>query len=98
MSTTQTEYEKQNELDLKQIAGKANNIEINERTIQAYKDEFGKKGLIPTKEEDYPKEDFHMVKKQKAFDALVDPTQGIRKVIESMVRQPVTIFDKNGNP
>jgi hypothetical protein len=36
------------------------------------------------------------VKKQKAFDALVDPTQGIRKIIESMIRQPVTIFDKNG--
>jgi hypothetical protein len=36
-----------------------------------------------------------MVAKQKKFDAFVDPSQGIRKVIESMVRQPVTIFDKN---
>jgi hypothetical protein len=89
---------KQNELALKQIAGKPQHIEINERTIQAYKKAFSDKGLVITQEEDYPMEDFHLVKKQKAFDSLVDPTQGIRKIIESMIRQPVTIFNKQGKP
>jgi len=89
---------KQNKIALNKIAGKPRNIEINERTIQAYKEEFSKKGLVITKEEEYPQEDFHLVAKQKNFDSLVDPSQGIRKIIESMVRQPVTIFDKNGKP
>jgi hypothetical protein len=89
---------KQNKLALNKIAGKPKNIEINERTLQAYKEEYAKKGLVITKEEDYPQEDFHLVAKQKNFDALVDPSQGIRKIIESMIRQPVTIFDKNGKP
>ena len=89
---------KQNKLALNKIAGKAQHIEINERTLEAYKEEFGKKGLVITREEDYPQEDFHLVAKQKNFDALVDPSQGIRKIIESMIRQPVTIFDKNGKP
>jgi hypothetical protein len=90
--------EKQNKLALSRIAGKAQHIEINERTIQAFKEEFGKKGLTVSKEEDYPMEDYHLVAKQKQFDALVDPEQGIRKVIESMVRQPITVFNKNGKP
>ena len=88
----------QNERELRKIEGKPSNIEINERTIQAYREEFAKKGLVPTGEEDYPREDFHLVAKQKKFDFEVDPSQGIRKVIESMVRQPVTVFDKNGKP
>lgn len=102
MSTTEIEVneleEKQNKLALKQIAGKPKNIEINERTLVSYREEFTKKGCVITKEEEYPQEDFHMVKKQKAFDALVDPSQGIRKIIESMVRQPITIFNKQGKP
>jgi len=97
MSVSAMEKE-QNELALKRIAGTPRYIEINERTILAYKEEYAKIGLAPTKEEDYPQEDFHLVAKQKNFDALVDPTQGIRKVIDSMVRQPVTILDKNGKP
>jgi hypothetical protein len=87
---------KHNELSLKQIAGKTQHIEINERTLEAYRAEYTKKGLAVTREEDYPQEDFYLVKKLKQFDALVDPSQGIRKVIESMVRQPVTIFNKTG--
>jgi hypothetical protein len=90
--------QKQNELALKQIAGKAQHIEINERTIEAYKKGFADKGLVITKEDEYPQEDFHLVKKQKAFDALVDPSQGIKKVIESMIRQPITVFNKQGKP
>jgi hypothetical protein len=90
--------QKQNKLALNKIAGKPKNIEINERTLQAYKEEFAKKGLVITKEEEYPREDFWLVAKQKNFDSLVDPSQGIRKIIESMVRQPVTIFNKNGKP
>jgi hypothetical protein len=88
----------ENERELRKISGKAQHIEINTRTIDAYKEEFAKKGLVITKEEEYPQEDFHLVAKQKRFDGLVDPSQGIRKVIESMIRQPVTIFDKNGKP
>lgn len=99
MSVSITELEKQeNERQLLKFKGKAKHIEINERTLEAYREEFGKKGLVITKESEYPKEDFHMVAKQKAFDALVDPSQGIKKVIGTMVRQPVTIFDKNGKP
>jgi hypothetical protein len=45
-----------------------------------------------SKEEDNDQESSHLVKKLKEFDALVDPSKGIRKVIESMVRQPVTVF------
>jgi len=88
----------QDKLALNRIAGKPQHIEINERTIQAYKEEYAKKGLTPTREDDYPLEDYHLVAKQKQFDALVDPKQGIRKVIISMVRQPVTVFNKQGKP
>jgi hypothetical protein len=90
--------QKERQRELKKIEGKTNKIEINERTILAYKEEYGKKGLVPIGEEDYPREDFHLVAKQKQFDALVDPSQGIRKIIESMIRQPITIFDKKGKP
>jgi hypothetical protein len=88
----------QDKLALNRIAGKPQHIEINERTIEAYKEEFAKKGLTPSREEDWPQEDYHLVAKQKQFDALVDPKQGIRKIIQSMVRQPVTVFDKTGKP
>ena len=99
MSIEVSEMErKDNELALRRIEGKPQHIKINERTISAYKQEYAKKGLVPQGEEDYPREDFHLVKKQKAFDALVDPTQGIRRVIESMVRQPITIFNSKGQP
>jgi hypothetical protein len=43
-------------------------------------------------------EDFTLVARQKEFDALVDPKQGVRKIMGSMVRQPVTIFNKQGKP
>jgi hypothetical protein len=86
----------QEELEPRRIAGKTNNIEINERNLEAYRTEFRKKGLeVGTK--DYPQDDFIQIAKLKEFDRLVDPTQGIKKVIRSMVRQPVTVFDKNGN-
>jgi hypothetical protein len=87
----------QEELELRRIAGKTNNIEINERTLEAYRTEFRKKGLeVETK--DYPQDDFIQIAKLKEFDRLVDPTQGIKKVIGSMVTQPVTVFDKNAKP
>jgi hypothetical protein len=99
MSTTEmSELEEQkNKLALKRIVGKPNNIEINERTVTAYKEEYAKKGLVPTKQEDYPAEDFTHIARAKQF-SLVDPKQGIRKVITAMIRQPVTVFDKNGRP
>jgi hypothetical protein len=87
----------QEELEPRRIAGKTNNIEINERNLEAYRTEFRKKGIeVETK--DYPQDDFIQIAKLKEFDRLVDPTQGIEKVIGSMVRQPVTVFDKNGKP
>ena len=84
------------ELEMKRIEGETKNIQINEKTIEAYKAEYAKKGMAPKGEQDFPQEDFHLVAKQKTFDFLVDPSKGIRKVIESMVRQPVTVYDKNG--
>jgi hypothetical protein len=63
---------------------------------KAYKEEFAKKGLVITQKDDYPKEDFYLIKKQKGFDSLVDRTKGIRKVIQTMIRQPITEFDKTG--
>jgi len=83
-------------LKLKQVAGKPTNIEINERSLEEYRQEFAKKGLVITKKEEYPREDFYLVKKLKQFDALVDPPKGIKKVIQSMVRQPITEFDSKG--
>ena len=98
MSVVNEPQAQKDKLALNRIAGKPQHIEINERTIQAYKEEYAKKGLTPTREDDYPLEDYHLVAKQKQFDALVDPKQGIRKVIISMVRQPVTVFNKQGKP
>jgi hypothetical protein len=83
--------------ELMKIEGKAKHIEINERSLQEYKKAFADKGLV-VESKDYPAEDFALVSKQKEFDSLVDPSQGIRKVIISMVRQPVTVFDKSGKP
>ena len=99
MTTEISEFERQqNELELRAIAGKAQHIEINERTIAAYKKAFADKGLVVESEIDLPAEDYHLVKKAKDFDSRVDAPQGIKKVIESMVRQPVTVFNKNGKP
>src|ERR1044071_5528442 len=92
------ELEKEQEqLELRRIAGKTNNIEINGRTLESYRQEFRKKGLEP-ESKDYPMDDFVQISKLKEFDRLVDPSQGIRKVIESMVRQPITVFNKQGKP
>jgi hypothetical protein len=82
--------------ELNQISGTPRHIEINERSIKAYDEEYAKKGLQIEKHEDYPREDFHLIKQQKKFDSIVDASQGIRTVIWAMVRQPVTIFDKDG--
>jgi hypothetical protein len=46
-------------------------IEINARTLVAYREEFAKKGLVITRSEDYPREDFYLVKKQKDFELTV---------------------------
>lgn len=97
MSEQISELEKrEQDLKLKQVAGKPTNIEINERSLEAYRQEFAKKGLVITKKEEYPTDDFYLVKKLKQFDALVDPPKGIKKVIQSMVRQPITEFDSKG--
>lgn len=78
------------------MAGKTQHIEVNVRTLEAYRQEFAKKGLVIEQHKDYPKEDFYIIKKQKKFDSMVGPSKGIKKIIISMVRQPVTVFDKNG--
>lgn len=98
MSEQVNELEKRaDELELRKIAGKPQHIEINERTLAAYREEFSKKGLV-IERKDYPEDDFVQIAKLKEFDALVDPKQGIRKVIGSMVRQPVIVFNKQGKP
>ena len=98
MSTTKMgELEREEETrKLNEISGKTQHIEINERTLEAYRSEFAKKGLVIEHREDYPQEDTHLIKKQKKFDSIVDSSKGIRKIIESMVRQPITIFNKQG--
>jgi len=65
--------------------------------LTAFREEYRKKGL-QIESKDYPQDDFVLISKLKEFDRLVDPTQGIRKVISSMVRQPVTVFNKQGKP
>ena len=98
MSTTKmSELEREEETrKLNEISGKPQHIEINERTLEAYRSEFAKKGLVIEHREDYPQEDTHLIKKQKKFDSIVDPSKGIKKIIISMIRQPITIFDKQG--
>jgi hypothetical protein len=83
--------EEQRELD--QIAGIPRHIEINERSLKAFDEEFAKKGLQIEQHKDYPREDFHLVKNQKRFDSLVDKSKGIQKKIGAMVRQPVTFVE-----
>jgi len=92
------ELEREEEdLKLRKIAGKAQHIEINERSLEAYKEEYAKKGLV-IESKDHDRETFHLVAKLKQFDSFVDPEQGIRKVIQTMVRQPITVFNKQGKP
>ena len=80
---------------LAEISGVPRHIEVNERTIEAYKKAFAEKDLqIETK--DYPDKEFHLVKKVKKFDSIVDASQPIEKRIWAMVRQPVTITNKEG--
>jgi hypothetical protein len=73
------------------------NIEINDRTLQAYQEEFTKRGIGITKQ-DYDQEEFYLVNTLKQFDKIVDPTKGISKVVQSIIRQPVTIFNDKGVP
>jgi hypothetical protein len=80
------------ERELKKITGTPRHIEVNQRTIKAYQEEFAKKGL-QVESKDYPREDFHLVKQQKKFDSIVDASQGIQKKIWAMDRQPVTITE-----
>ncbi|MDW0153892.1 MAG: hypothetical protein QOK68_04730 [Nitrososphaeraceae archaeon] len=67
MSTTNmTELERQEEkIKLDSIAGKPQHIEINERSLVAYREAFAKKILVIQKHKDYPKEDFFYYKKAK---------------------------------
>ena len=87
----------QDNIKLQAIEGKPKgNIEINDKTIKAYQEEFTKKGMVITSKEDYPRDQFRMVQKQKYFDSTVDASKGIKKIIISMVRQPVHITGKDG--
>jgi len=84
-----------NNISLQALEGKPKgNIEINDKTIKAYQEEFTKKGLVITSKDDYPRDERRMVEKQKKFDSVVDPSKGIMKKIVSMVRQPVHITEK----
>ncbi len=78
---------------LLEISGVPRHIEINEKTLEAYKKAFVEKGLqIETK--DYPDKEYHLVRKCKKFDSIVDASQPIEKRIWAMVRQPVNIAEK----
>lgn len=81
------------ERELKKITGTPRHIEVNQRTIKAYQEEFAKKGL-QVESRDYPQEEFHLVKNQLKFDSIVDASQRIQKKIGAMCRQPITVTEK----
>jgi hypothetical protein len=69
--STQTEMEKLHQKQtLKQIEGKAKHIEINDKSLVAYREEFRKKGLEITKESEYPKEDFIWLQNRRSLTHL----------------------------
>jgi len=89
------EYERNK---LKAIEGEPkHNIELEDetsyRTIQAYKEECRKNGLVITSDEEYPREQFVELSKLRQFDSRVDATKGIFKQITVMVRQPVNVTE-----
>lgn len=88
--------QKEEQLKLAQITGKVKHIEVNEKSLEKTREVFRSKGLEVTKYTEYPREDYYLVRKQHRFDSVVDPSKGIRKIIESMVRQPITVFNKQG--
>lgn len=45
MSLVNELQEQQDKLAMSKISGKTKNIQINERTLEAYKEEYAKKGL-----------------------------------------------------
>ena len=88
--------QKEEQQQLKEIAGTPRHIEINEKTLEATRKTFRDKGLEVTKYTEYPREDYYLDPQSQKIRSIVDPSKGIRKMIESMVRQPVTTFDKSG--
>jgi hypothetical protein len=90
------EEQQEEQLMLKQVTSKTQHIQVNEKTLEATREEFRKKGLEVTKYSEYPREDYYIIRRAKKFDSVVDPSKGIRKIIKHMIRQPVTIFDKTG--
>lgn len=95
-STELTELETREEKrKLAEISGIPNHIEVNEKTLEAYREEYSKKGLV-IRTKDYPRDVFAAVKRAKKFDSIVDASQPILKKISAMCRMPVTVFNSNG--
>ena len=93
-----SEFEQEhNEQELQSIAGKPKNVEISAlRTIEAYKESYRQKGMVPSSKDDYPRSDvgYRQVQRLLKFDSIVKKEKGIKKVIRSMVVQPVTVEGK----
>ena len=93
-----SEYEQEhNQQELQSISGKPRNVEISAlRTIEAYKEAYREKGIVPTSKDDFPRSDvgYRQVQRLLKFDSIVKKDKGIKKVIRSMVIQPVTVEGK----
>jgi hypothetical protein len=91
MSSSEVEVEG---LELASITGTPKNkiVEIYAlKTIQAYKDAYREKGVVPTSLEDFPSSEvgYQMARWLLEFDRLLVP-ETIKKVIRSMVIQPIS--------
>jgi hypothetical protein len=97
MSEDETKEKRYLQKELKAIHGKPNNIQIDAlKTIEAYDKAYNDKKVAPTSKRDYPRSDvgFREVQRLLQFDAIVKPEKGIKKVINSIIVQPVTIEGK----
>jgi hypothetical protein len=85
---------RQNKKELTSLHSKPNNIEIDAiKTIEAYDKAFAEKGVSATSKRDYPRKDnaYRTVQRLLQYDSIVQKDKGIKKKIDSMVVQPVTI-------
>ena len=85
MTTAEEQFiEDQRKAELGSIYGKPKNIEIPAlRTIEAYKEAYRQKGMVPTGKDDFPRSDvgYRQVQRLLKFDSIVKKDKGIKKVI-----------------
>lgn len=90
-STFEKQYQKK---ELSTISGKPNNIQIDAiKTKKAYDKAYAEKGIVPTSKTDYPRsgQGYRAIQRLLQFDHIVQPKKGIKKIVNTMVVQPVTV-------